>query len=186
MADWVALIRAIGPVTHKKMSMADLRGAVSARGLDDVRTVLATGNLLFRSDAPGDTLGDALQALIEEVLIGFGLSLPGNSVVVMTRAELGKIMSESPFVTETTTRPARVLYVATARALDDAARQRAADWDLGPERLVPVSRGLFVDYVDGVGMSKLTPARLDKLIGQPGTGRNWNTLGKLLKSPTAQ
>ena len=40
-------------------------------------------------------------------------------------------------------------------------------------------REVFIDYLDSVGRSKLTPARLERLLGQPGTARNWNTLAKL-------
>ena len=49
----VALIRAIGPVTHAKMRMASLRDACEDLGLEDVVTVGNTGNIVFRS-----TIGD--------------------------------------------------------------------------------------------------------------------------------
>lgn len=49
----------------------------------------------------------------------------------------------------------------------------------GPEPVQVHGREVFIDYLDNVGRSKLTPARLERLLGQPGTARNWNTLTKL-------
>ena len=47
--DWIGLLRGIGPTTHAKMPMAALRAACEKAGLEQVQTVLATGNLVFRS-----------------------------------------------------------------------------------------------------------------------------------------
>ncbi len=49
MPAYVALIRAIGPVTHAKMRMAALRDACEDLGLEDVATVGNTGNIVFRT-----------------------------------------------------------------------------------------------------------------------------------------
>lgn len=177
MAGWIALIRAIGPKTHKLMSMADLRAAAEAQGLQEVRTLLATGNLLFASRK-----GKAsLQRLLEDVLTGFGLELPENTVFLLTPEEVQAVIAAVPFPDAAQDTPSRLLYVATATPLDDAAKARIATWDRGPERLRACGSGLYIDYAEGVGASQLTPKRLETLLGQPGTGRNWNTLNKLLK-----
>lgn len=177
MTQWIALIRAIGPKTHELMSMADLRTAVEAQGVREVRTLLATGNLLFASRKPKARL----QRLLEGVLTGFGLELPENAVFLLTPDDLRVAMAAVPFPDAVQDRPSRLLYVATATPPDAPARARIAAWDRGPERLRACGSGVFIDYAEGVGASQLTPKRLEKLLGQPGTGRNWNTLGKLLK-----
>jgi uncharacterized protein (DUF1697 family) len=50
----------------------------------------------------------------------------------------------------------------------------------GPERLHLSGDHLYIDYVEGVGRSKLTGAFLDKALQVPATSRNWNTTSKLL------
>lgn len=179
MGQWIALIRAIGPKTHKLMSMADLRKAAEDAGLAEVRTVLATGNLLFASRRQAA----ALQERLEKVLTGFGLTLPENTVVLTTPAAIRTAMAEVPFPRAVTDRPSHLLYVATQTPPDAAARDRLAGWDKGPERLVPRGHGVWIDYPGGIGTSQLTPRRLETLLGQPGTGRNWNTLTKLVMDP---
>jgi uncharacterized protein (DUF1697 family) len=38
---------------------------------------------------------------------------------------------------------------------------------------------MFIDYPDGVAGAKLLPAKIERLLGQPGTARNWNTVTRL-------
>ena len=59
------------------------------------------------------------------------------------------------------------------------AADRLAAFD-GPERLHLEGEHLYIDYAEGVGRSKLTPALLDKALKVPATGRNWNTANTLL------
>ena len=59
--------------------------------------------------------------------------------------------------------------------------QIAALLDHGSPEAVQVHRAeVCIDDRDGIGTSKLTPARLERLLAQPGTARNWNTIGKLV------
>ena len=39
---------------------------------------------------------------------------------------------------------------------------------------------LYIYYLNGVGKSQLPMARIEKALGISGTGRNWNTVTKLL------
>jgi uncharacterized protein (DUF1697 family) len=169
---WVGLIRGIGPSTHKKMSMAQLRDGCAAAGLDDVRTVLSTGNVLFRS-----TANEAeLKPLVTGVVRHFGLD---NDVFVRTAPEAATVLANNPFPHATVERPNHVLVV----FMDAEPSQDGVDEIRrlpGSERIAPVGRALFVDYVDGVGRSKVTPDAIDRRLKQPGTARNMNTLRKLV------
>lgn len=168
---WIALIRGIGPWTHKKMSMAQLRDAMETAGLEDVRTVLATGNALFRS-----SLGEPqLQALFAEIIGGHDLDLP---VFFRTPEDLSDLIARAPWPDARTERPNLVLVTFLNTAIGPASEAELAMWP-GPERIAVSGREVFVDYQDGVGRSKLTFDELAKRTGQPGTSRNWNTVVKL-------
>jgi uncharacterized protein (DUF1697 family) len=56
----------------------------------------------------------------------------------------------------------------------------AALAEKNPERFAVAEGVLFVDYVDGIGRSRLTAAALDRAAGTWTTGRNWNTLARLV------
>ena len=92
MPAYVALIRAIGPVTHAKMRMAALRDACEDLGLEDVATVGNTGNLVFRSRKGAA----AARALVQEAVAGFGLG-PGNEVFVRTPSQMAEVLAANPF-----------------------------------------------------------------------------------------
>lgn len=172
MADrWIALIRAIGGATHRKMSMQALRDACEGDGLADVRTMLATGNLLV-STAEGDA---ALGARLRRILDGFGLC---NEVFLRRPEELRAVLSANPFPEAAAERPSRLLVLFMARTATPEEIVALSEYS-GPERMHVEGREVFIDYLDGVGTSKLTPAVLERRLGQPGTARNWNTIGRL-------
>jgi uncharacterized protein (DUF1697 family) len=46
--------------------------------------------------------------------------------------------------------------------------------------MVADGRCLYLVYPDGIGRSKLTNALIEHKLGVQGTGRNWNTVLKIL------
>lgn len=89
-----------------------------------------------------------------------------------------QVLALNPMPHAATARPNHLLVLFLDRAPDpDTARALLAHG--GPEPVEVHGREVFIDYLDGVARSKLTPARLERLLGQPGTARNWNTVGKL-------
>ena len=69
MAVFVLLLRAIGPATHAKMSMAALREGCEKIGLSDVTTVGNTGNVICRSSKSASVVRREVQAVVD----GFGI-----------------------------------------------------------------------------------------------------------------
>lgn len=92
MAGYVALLRGINVGGHKRVSMERLRKAVAALGYRNVRTLLASGNVLFDAPARGRA---ALAARIERQLektLGHEIG-----VLVRTREELAALARLDPF-----------------------------------------------------------------------------------------
>ncbi|BDZ40979.1 hypothetical protein GCM10025865_02780 [Paraoerskovia sediminicola] len=58
---------------------------------------------------------------------------------------------------------------------------RAWVGDEGSERLVAAGPHSFAWFPDGIGASRLTTPRLTKALGVWGTGRNWNTVRRLIE-----
>lgn len=170
-ATWLALLRGVMPATHAKMSMADLRAACAASGLQDPRTYIASGNLLFHSDRDEA----ALASLLQDILAGFGLE---NPVFLRGPAELDATIVSCPFPNAATTRAAK-LHVSFMNAAPAPDRLTGLVPMGAPERVALAGRALFIDYAEGAGRSKLTAARIERHLGQPGTARNWNTVMKL-------
>lgn len=88
---YVALLRAVNVGGNSLIKMADLKACVAELGHADVRTYIASGNVLFDSrERSGAKLEAALEHAIERT---FGLTVP---VVVRSRTEIEKIAAHVP------------------------------------------------------------------------------------------
>lgn len=180
LAVHIALLRAINVGGNRKVAMADLRSLVEELGFADVRTLLQSGNLVFRSGGPdGGDLEARLQTAARDRL---GLE---TDFMVRGAAEWSRIVANNPFPDAAAQDPAHLAIVflktPTTKA-DIEALRRASP---GPERIAGGGRELYIVYPDGMGRSLLTPAIMKRTIGIPGTARNWNTVLKLAAMTTA-
>ena len=170
----VALLRGVNMAGHKRVGMAELKAWAEKLGLRDVRTLLQSGNLVFRG---GAGKGAALEAALEAAA-GRGLGLE-TAFMVRTAQELGAVVARNPYPEAAERDPAHlvVVFLKTAPAAADVAALRAAI--PGREVLEADGRQLYVVYPDGIGTSRLTAALIDRKLRTRGTARNWNTVLKL-------
>lgn len=167
MSVFVVLLRAIGPVTHRIMSMAAWREACRADGFGDPQTYLATGNMIVA----GDGTPAQVAARMDRIVAGLGLG-PGNRAVVRTPAQLRALVKANPFPDAAIARPSQVGVYFFAEAPPDLGW--VADYD-GPERLHVEGVHLIVDYGEPIPKSIRLPGLIEKRSGTV-TARNWNTL----------
>jgi uncharacterized protein (DUF1697 family) len=170
----IALIRGINVGGRKKMAMADLRRLLEELGFGDVRSLLQSGNLIFKADRRSPT---EVERLLEaESAARFGLQA---DVFVRTAEEWNDIVSANPFRREARSDPQHLVVMCTRDALDprDVTRLQAAI--TGPEVIRANGRQLYMVYPAGIGTSRLTNATVEKALETRGTARNWNTALRL-------
>jgi uncharacterized protein (DUF1697 family) len=174
MPAYIALLRGVNVGGHRSVAMSDLRDLGAALGFEDVRTLLQSGNLVFRTRKKATK---ELEALCENAARRrLGLEVVFH---VRTAAEWNAIVAANPFTEDAERQPGKLLLIAlkdAPRRTDVAALERAI---VGPEQVRAGDRHAYIVFPDGVGRSKLTTALMDKTIGEGGTGRNWNTVLKL-------
>lgn len=157
----------------KRLPMPDLKAFLEALGGRDVKTLLASGNAVMTIDA---TDGAALERRLETAAAE-RLTL-GTDWLVRSHAELAEIVAANPFPDEASDRPSK-LVVTFHRGPFPRDRLAALD-HAGPERLVAIGRELYIDFPDGQGVSSLPQAMARAKFPKVATGRNWNTVIKLL------
>lgn len=173
MPRYVALLRAVN-VGGRTVTMKELREAVEAQGYTNVRTLVASGNLVFDTKKTADAkLKSALETIIEKT---FGIV---SEVMVRSPAEWAAILKANPFPEKARKDPAHLVCLVCktapdAKPIDAWLRAFREKYDKG-ERLAVVGREIFIDYGDSIGQSKLILPK--KLV--TGTARNWNTMLKL-------
>jgi uncharacterized protein (DUF1697 family) len=171
MARWVALLRGVN-VNGITIRSADLRAVFEERGYTDVRTVLASGNVVFSSGmSASDLKADVEQALRDR----FGYAA---WIVLVPHDSLAALVNAFPFESSAD-RHDYVLFGSDDAALEDL----LADLELD-DTVERVARGDGVVYwscpkgssTDTVFAKRAGAARFKRTT----TTRNTNTLRKLL------
>ena len=162
MTAYVALLRAVN-VGGRQLAMADLKAVAGELGLDDPRTFIASGNLLF-SSAKGEA---AVKSALERALTDH----MGKPVEVMIRTarEMADAVAANPFADQPGNRVVAIFF-------DEAPSPEAIETakNVADERLALGRREIYVHYPSGQGRSKLKLGTRTL-----GTARNMNTVAKL-------
>jgi uncharacterized protein (DUF1697 family) len=170
----IAFLRGINVGGHRKISMSELRDALTAAGYGDVRTLLQSGNVVLTSRLSPAKLERALEQVLAD---RFGSDA---RVLVRTRDELADVIARDPLA-GIADNPSRHLVVfLSAEPAPEVLRALEA-LQLEPERFVASGREIYAWHPDGLNRSKLAPLLVDRRLGVTATGRNWNTVCKLLE-----
>ncbi|HEY2676162.1 MAG TPA: DUF1697 domain-containing protein [Steroidobacteraceae bacterium] len=168
----IALIRGINVGRGNRLAMADLRGLLADLGLQNVRTLLNSGNVVFQCALPNvRKLSAAIAAAIE------GHSGFSASVMVMTAKDLAAIVEENPLL-PVAKDPARHLVAFVSDAKHLAALRPLLEKTWKPDALAVTQRAAYLWCCTGILESKLNKA-FARLGGSTVTARNWATVLKL-------
>jgi uncharacterized protein (DUF1697 family) len=159
---WVALLRAVNLGGRNKVPMAELRAGLEEAGYGNVRTFIASGNVLLDGPRGGTKLAAELERLVADA---FGVE---TTAILRTPRQLAATVEKHPFDDSSETHLAflsrRPSAAATGRlaAVDDGAVVTGAD--------------LYLRLPRGVHGSPLSIARIESLLGVSATLRNWRTV----------
>ncbi|MEG3181633.1 DUF1697 domain-containing protein [Sphingomonas sp. LT1P40] len=170
---WAALLRGIN-LGKRQLKSAELKAVVEGLGHTDVKTLLASGNVVFTAQ---DTDAATLEAQIHEALQAqTGLK---SEIFVRTPDNMAAIVAANPFPEEVKTRPSFVVVTFHRKPVAADRVDAAMAEDNGPERAQAIGRELYIDFPQGQARSILH-APLGKATRDPiVTARNWNTVLKI-------
>ena len=173
MTSYVALLRGVNVGGNKMVAMAELRDMLTTLGFEDAKTLLQSGNAVFR--CPAKTPAKLEQLLEAESKKRLGLTCDFH---VRTAGELQAAIDANPLQAEAKKDPSRFLVTFFKSPLDTAKVKAAQAAITGPEIVRCDGRHLYMYYPDGQADSKAGIV-VGKAIGVHGTARNWNTVLKL-------
>ena len=171
MKHWVALLRGVN-VGGRTIKMAELRAALAELDLENVATVLQSGNVTFDSPLAAAKLKDTVEAGLRR---WFGYDA---HVQVIERDALQKIVDAYPFGTADQDRHDYVVFMERGLEKDLAAEKV----ELGPNEKVEAGAGVVYWRVD---KGSTLQSAFGKLLAKAkyrdfNTNRNVRTLRKLL------
>ena len=170
MPVFVGLLRGVN-VGGNILKMDRLREVCAKLGAKNSRTYVQSGNVVFE----GAGTAVAWEAKLEKALAGES-RLP-VSVIVRTSGEMQKVFAGNPFLKEKGIEIIRLGVTFLKESPSQPARAALAARDFGRARFHLAGKDVYLHCPDGFGNSKLY--LLDKLLKQPATTRNWNTVGRV-------
>ena len=174
MPRYAAFLRAINVGGHV-VKMDRLRTLFEQMNLSNVKTVIASGNVLFDSPLKN---GAALEQKIERQLhmsLGYGVA-----TFIRTTAELERIAAYEPFPAAITKKPYHAIYVSFLGAEPSAEAHRAVlalrsgndEFHIHQRELYWLARKPFSESV-------INGAILERTLGMPATARNVTTVRRI-------
>jgi len=172
----ISLLRGVNVGGHNKIKMEELRELYESLGLRHAQTYVQSGNVVFRTDARDLTrLSKRIADAIEE---RFAFR---PSVILRTAADLRGVIAANPFASRRDLDPSRLLveFLASEPAAD--VRERLLRIESEPDELRMAGRELYIYYPNGMARPKVAWTVIERILQTPCTGRNWNTVQKLLE-----
>jgi len=172
----ISMLRGVNVGGHNQIKMEALRALYESLGMRNPQTYIQSGNVIFRS-AERDTvrLAKKIQNGIQK---GFGLK---PEVIVRSSTELEDAVARNPFAQRRDVEPSKLLVLFLAGEPDSEGRKKVLAVKADPEELRMSGREVYIYFPHGMGRPKLAWTMIEKVLGIPGTGRNWNSVTKLLE-----
>lgn len=163
-------------VGGNRLSMAELRDALEREDIEDVETVVASGNVLFSyEERPSEGLSEMLAYIVKD---RFGFD---TFAAVRSADEVRSAIEDNPFRGSGEDSQVHTHFLDGVVDVDQFKVMLAAYDGRGPERIALGPRCLYVDYVDGVGNSRLTGNFIERKLDRRHTARNMRSLARILE-----
>jgi uncharacterized protein (DUF1697 family) len=171
---YAALLRGINVGGNKMVPMADLRAMAGNLGLENPKTLLQSGNLIFGAKAqPPAKLEQVLEQATKKTI---GVEC---SYLLRTADEWTAIVEGNPFRRLAEASPSYLVVTFCREAPNAAALETLKREARAGEEFKVVGRELYLWYPNGQGTSKLAIALSKNRLGTICTARNWNTVTKI-------
>lgn len=161
----VALLRGINVGASTRLAMADLRSIFASAGLENVRTHLQSGNVVFTGNPDAHELDTA-------ILDATGVR---TRVLIVPGVRFAEIALANPLA-DVVTDPSRGVIT----FLDVVPDNLQVPEDLGDERLVVGEHAVYQWLPDGILKTRV-PAAFQRSLGPLATARNLRTVAKIVE-----
>jgi uncharacterized protein (DUF1697 family) len=171
MVTYIAFLRGINSGLNPTLKMDVLKRAFEELGFQNVKTVIASGNVIFDAEA---TKENELEKAIEEALpkaIGFE-----SATIVFKLADLKRLAKLDTFKDIKVT-PSTRLFVTFVKKQPKNSQKISGN---GFEIMSKSGRALF-SVLDLAGTTPDLMKILDKELGKTNTTRSWKTIEKILQ-----
>ena len=160
----------------RRIKMDALRAVYESLGLENPQTYVQSGNVVFRTKERNlDRIAKRIEDAIERT---FGFQ---SDTILRTAAELRDVIARNPFANRRGIEPGKLLVIFLAADPGAEARKKILEIKADPEEMFLDGRELYIYYPNGQARPNLNMAQVYRALKTQWTGRNWNTVTKLLE-----
>jgi uncharacterized protein (DUF1697 family) len=172
----IAMLRAVNLGSHNRVKMDALCALCTSLKLSDPQTYVQSGNVVFRTSERdvarvAKRIGDGIER-------EFGFR---TDVIVRTLEEMRTVVARNPFAKRRGIEPNKLIVLFFGAQPGQEASERVQDIKAAGEELRLDGRELYIYFPNGMGRSKVSTPAIERMLKTPGTGRNWNSVTKLLE-----
>jgi uncharacterized protein (DUF1697 family) len=172
----ICMLRGVNVGGHNKIKMDALKALCVSLKLKDPQTYVQSGNVIFKTDEKDIAkLAKRIQDAIDKK-IGFR-----PVVILRTVGELRDVIARNPFAKRSGIEPGKLLVNFLAADPGKEAREKTLAIKVGPEEMHLIGREAYIYFPNGQGRSKFPWPAIERALGTSGTGRNWNSVTKMLE-----
>jgi uncharacterized protein (DUF1697 family) len=175
MAVVISMLRGVNLGPHNRIKMEDLRALYHTLKLRDPQTYVQSGNVIFRSDEKDSAkLAKRIEDAMEKK---FGFRC---AVICRTVAEMKDVVARNPCAKRRGIDPSRLLVTFLSSDPGEEARAKARALKMDPEEMWIEGREMYIYFPNGMARPKVSGATIERILKVSGTGRNWNSVTKML------
>jgi len=172
----ISMLRGVNLGPHNRMKMDALRSVYESLKLEEPRTYVQSGNVIFRTKEKDlAKLAVKIQDAIEKKF------KCRPEIILRTTEELKKAIAATPFADRPDLEPGKILVTFLAAAPPREAEASLSKFKDYPEELHLKGREMYIYFPNGAGRSKVPWSSVEKLLKVTGTARNWNSVTKMLE-----
>lgn len=167
-----AFLRAINVGGNNQIAMSELKSLFEQIGLEEVRTYINSGNVLFKTKQKNM---DKLEAMLEKAIFEkFNLAI---TTMIRTRSELATMINQHPYIKKENDQ--KFLAIGLLKTIPTPATHIDKPAEITDE-FTHIGKEIYLFCPNGFAETKLTNSFFEKKLQQRITSRNINTLTKLL------
>jgi len=174
MTTYIALLRGINVSGKKKIKMADLRSHLAELNLQNIKTYIQSGNILFKSAETNQAvLEQQIKNKIEEK---YGFDVP---VMVKLATDFQRVIENNPFAKDESNdiKCMHITFLGSVPVQEQI--DHLATYNYPSEEYVLEDKDIYFYAPNGYGRAKMTNNFFEKKLKVRATTRNWKTVNKL-------
>lgn len=172
MKTHIVLLRGVNVSGKNSIKMAVFKTILSDNGFKNVTTYIQSGNIVLSSDLPKEAIATKVQQLIQD---HFQLQI---AVFCLNLQEMETALKNNPFIENIEPNKLFFTFLNEEPAKELLANLSAVDF--GKDQFKVIDKVLYFSLPEGMSNSKLNNNFFEKKLKVTATGRNLNTIHKLI------